>query len=216
MRRLSGIVLVLCLSAASVWAQQLVGHWAFDEGAGSTVHDSSGKGNVGEIVGAKWAAGPSGKAGTALEFHDSSAEYPSSPKTTLVRIKHNDSLNPHKGFDLSATLFIDPAFAPTFSAVIAQKGEGYGCSYRLLLTEDFRLKAVAGNEHAVLESSTKLTPGKWVTARASYDGQALKIFIDGKEDASAAIQTTKLPSSDDIIIGKRFSGRIANVAIAIE
>jgi hypothetical protein len=204
------------LSAASVRAQQLVGHWAFDEGAGSTAHDSSGKDNVGEILGAKWTEGPSGKAGTALEFHDSSAEYPSSPKTTFIRIKNSDSLNPRKGFDLSATFSIDPAFTPTFAAVIVEKGEGYGCSYRLLLTEDFRFKAVAGNEHAVLESSTKLTPGKWITARASYDGQALKIFIDGNEDASAAIQTRKLASSDDLIIGKRFSGRIANVAIAVE
>jgi len=44
----------------------LQGYWMFDEGTGITVADSSGFGNHGTIMGAKWTA--SGKFGYALEF----------------------------------------------------------------------------------------------------------------------------------------------------
>jgi len=44
----------------------LQGYWMFDEGTGTTVADSSGFGNHGTIMGAKWTA--SGKFGYALEF----------------------------------------------------------------------------------------------------------------------------------------------------
>ena len=44
----------------------LQGYWMFDEGTGITVVDSSGFGNHGTIMGAKWMA--SGKYGYALEF----------------------------------------------------------------------------------------------------------------------------------------------------
>jgi len=44
----------------------LQGYWMFDEGAGTTVADSSSFGNHGTIMGATWTA--SGKFGSALEF----------------------------------------------------------------------------------------------------------------------------------------------------
>ena len=45
------IALVLVLSLASgAWAD-LVGHWKFDEGAGTTAADSSGNGNDGTLNG---------------------------------------------------------------------------------------------------------------------------------------------------------------------
>jgi len=43
----------------------LVGYWSFDEGAGTTAYDASGKGNNGTIYGAKWT---NGKFGQALSF----------------------------------------------------------------------------------------------------------------------------------------------------
>lgn len=40
----------------------LIGHWKFDEGSGTKVNDSSGRGNAGTITGATWASGKNGKA----------------------------------------------------------------------------------------------------------------------------------------------------------
>jgi len=60
------IALVLVLSLASgAWAD-LVGHWKFDEGAGTTAADSSGNGNDGALTGTlEWVPG---QIGSALQF----------------------------------------------------------------------------------------------------------------------------------------------------
>jgi hypothetical protein len=59
-------ILVLGLTG-SVYAD-LVGHWALDDGSGTTVADVSGNGNDGTIVNnPTWIPGAVG--GTALEFH---------------------------------------------------------------------------------------------------------------------------------------------------
>jgi len=196
-------------------AQQIVGQWKLNEGSGTVAHDSSGKGNVGEIVGANWTSGrASGNA--ALAFRDHAAEYPPSTALTYIRVKNNESLNPTKAFDIAAHVYIDPSFSPMFAADVLEKGDGYGCSYRLLITSDLKLEAVAGNEHSALVSSTKLTPGKWFSARATYDGRTLKIYVDGKEDASVAVQTKNLSSQEDLVMGKRFTGKLAEVTVATE
>lgn len=210
---LTVVIVLLSLSSTSL-AQQLVGHWKFDEGSGNTAQDSSGKNNNGEIINAKWTDGKSGK---ALAFVDYVTGYsnPDPKNASYVRVKHNDSLNPAKGFDISAVINIEPSFSPTFAATIVEKGGGYGCSYRLLLTKDFKVRAVAGNEHVILDSATRLTPGKWTTLRVTYDGQSLKIYIDDKEDASTAAQVKGLSSNDDLIMGRRFTGKIDEVKISI-
>ncbi len=205
----------LFLSASVSSVQQIVGHWKFNEGSGSVAHDSSGRNNEGEIVGAKWTNGPS-PGGGALAFRDHATEYPPSAERTYVRVRNSDSLNPIKGFDIAANVYIDPSFSPMFAADIVEKGDGYGCSYRLLITNDFKLEAVAGNEHSALVSSTKLTLGRWFSARATYNGRTLKIYIDGKEDASMAVQTKSLASQDDLIIGRRFTGKLADIVVTAE
>lgn len=209
------VIVILSIPRSATMAQQIVGHWNFDEGSGNVVHDSSGKNNAGEIVSAKWAEGISGK---ALAFVDYTSEHPSpdSKKASYVRIKHSASLSPTRSFDLSAAINIDASFSPSFVATILQKGEGYGCSYRLLLTKDFKVRVAAGTEHATLESTTRLTPGKWISVRASFDGQKLKIFIDGKEDASTAAEVKNFSNPDDVIIGWRFTGKIDEVRISVQ
>lgn len=206
---------LILLSTSASSAQQIVGQWKLNEGSGSVAHDSSGRKNEAEIVGAKWTSGPS-QGSNALAFRDYATANPPSVEESYVRVKSSDSLNPVKGFSISANVYIDPSFSPVFAADILQKGDGYGCSYRLFITPGFKLEAVAGNEHSVLLSSTKVPLGKWFSAKATYDGQTLKIYIDGKEDGSIAVQTKSLASQDDLIIGKRFTGKLADIAVSTE
>jgi hypothetical protein len=206
---------LLLLSTSVSSAQQIVGQWKFNDGSGSVAHDSSGRNNEAEIVGAKWTSGPSPGSG-ALAFRDYATENPPSAERSYVRVRNSDSLSPAKRFDVAANVYIDPSFSPVFAADILEKGDGYGCSYRLLITNDFKLEAVAGNEHSALVSSTKLPLGRWFSARATYDGRTLKIYIDGKEDASIAVQTKSLASQDDLIIGRRFTGKLADIVVSAE
>ena len=206
---------LLLLSTSVSSAQQIAGQWKFNEGSGSVAHDSSGKKNDAEIVGAKWTTGPSAGS-SALAFRDYSTANLPLAEQGYVRVKNSDSLNPVKGFTIAANVYIDASFSPAFAADILEKGDGYGCSYRLLITKDFKLEAVAGNEHSLLLSSTKLPLGKWFSVKAVYDGQTLKIFIDDKEDSSIAVQTKSLASPDDLMIGKRFTGKLADIVVSAE
>ncbi|MDE0315716.1 MAG: LamG domain-containing protein [Candidatus Poribacteria bacterium] len=73
MRKLALILGIVCsiawllphISSAKIDPDTAVGVWLFDEGSGKTTKDSSGKGNDGEINGAKW---KDGKFGDGLEF----------------------------------------------------------------------------------------------------------------------------------------------------
>ncbi|HEX7507910.1 MAG TPA: LamG domain-containing protein [Polyangia bacterium] len=49
-------------------SQELVGHWSFDEGADSVIHDSSGKGHDGNINGSDWSWLSQGRFGGALHL----------------------------------------------------------------------------------------------------------------------------------------------------
>ena len=54
------IILLALVCAATVQAQvpaHLAAHYTLDEGVGTTLHDSSGNGHDGKIVGAQWVAG---------------------------------------------------------------------------------------------------------------------------------------------------------------
>lgn len=208
---------LLHVSAWFLWgtaagAQELTGHWTFDEGHGTMAGDSSGMNHHGDVVNASWVDGLSGK---ALALRDYSADYPPSPTHTFIRVEHSERLNPQSGFDISATIRIDPAFEPYFDATIVQKGAGYGCAYRVLLTRDFRVKAVAGNDHAVLEGATVLPVGTWTTIRAAYDGENLTIHVDGEEDGSHRTEVNGFSNRDDILMGERFTGDIDEIRISI-
>lgn len=206
--------MLLLVGSLAAQAQQVVGYWKFDEGSGNIAHDSSGKENNGEIVNAQWTDGVSGK---ALAFHDYSAGDPSHlPPPQYVRVKHNTSLELRTKFDVSAAINIDPQFTPMFAASIVQKGSGYGCSYRLLLGSDFKIKVAAGKGHVLLDSPGAVEKGKWIKVRATYDGRALKIFLDDKETASQEVAIRDFSSSDDVTIGERFTGRIDEVKVSVE
>ena len=64
------LVLLYCLvSSNSTLAQEPIGWWTLDDGAGKTAFDSSGKNNNGTVQGdAKWIEG---KIGGAMQFNGS-------------------------------------------------------------------------------------------------------------------------------------------------
>ncbi len=83
---ISGVAAVLVLCTTRIMTAGELGHWAFDEGSGTTVKDSSTKGNNGTLMGSPvWV---DGKLGKALQF-DGVDDY--------VQVPHNASLIPTTG-----------------------------------------------------------------------------------------------------------------------
>jgi hypothetical protein len=82
----------LCLPLLAVCQDSsLVAAYSFNEGGGSSVSDTSGKGNTGSIGTATWSA--AGRFGKALVFNGS---------TSMVTIPHSASLNLTTGMTLEA------------------------------------------------------------------------------------------------------------------
>ena len=81
-----GLVVLVFIGSFS-WAEEkgLMGLWHFDENKGEVAKDSSGKGNDGEIYGAKWIKG---RLGSALEFNG---------KDNYVLIKDNTPIKNNNG-----------------------------------------------------------------------------------------------------------------------
>src|ERR1035437_2586934 len=64
---LSAFILAVCSLALPAKAS-LVGHWTFDEGAGTNIYDSSGQGNHGLLVNPKANTWTNGTSGGGLYF----------------------------------------------------------------------------------------------------------------------------------------------------
>ena len=91
---LVSFVSVLGLALTSTASADLVAHWKFDEGAGTTAFDSSVNGNDGTLEGnPQWVAG---KLGGALEGNGTS---------DVVRVPHSASLDISQAVTVSLWLF---------------------------------------------------------------------------------------------------------------
>ena len=218
------------------------GIWLFDEGEGTTVQDSSGNANHGKTQNTKWVEGIEGR---ALYFYDYGQATLDDPKMTIqkaakmhafVKIPHSDTLTPQKTVDISAAIYIDIDF-PQYFGTIVEKGQGYGAAYRLLLAtrprrgegiieREMRLRGVVGMDigyaggresfQAAVTGSTRLERGKWYRVRMTYDGETLRLFVDGKEDGSVKKKVKTMANREPVIIGERFTGRIDEVKISLD
>lgn len=89
----------------------LVGHWTFDEGAGTSALDSSGLGNHGSIIGG--ASYVAGVAGTGLQLNGTNA---------YVNCGNSASLNPVQSMTVSAWFKATVAWSGSGSDPIVDKG----------------------------------------------------------------------------------------------
>src|ERR1035441_2152873 len=116
---LAGVFTAVAITEAAVTLPALAGHWAMNEGSGSTTADSSGKGNAATLAsGASWTSGPGGA--PAIAFNGTSSGYLSLSKpvvntaqsfTVSAWVKFNST----SGYQTFVS--IDPSSSPSSTSV---------------------------------------------------------------------------------------------------
>jgi hypothetical protein len=169
--------LFICVLIAMGQAEEaLVGYWPLDENSGKEVKDASGNGNDGTFVGdPEWVQG---KFGSALEFVGSSS---------YVEIPDADSL----------AVQTDITFAAWFKpSVTINSGNG---DYRLMSKNNdifllfnyeqighlgFLIKDPGGTNYVVHSTTSEWEADQWYHVAGTFDGNELKVYIDGELEAS--------------------------------
>jgi regulation of enolase protein 1 (concanavalin A-like superfamily) len=183
----------------------LVAAYGFDEGAGTTVADASGRGNAGVLSGATWTA--AGRFGKALSFDGTSS---------AVIINDSASLDLTGGMTLEAWVY--PTALGAWRDVVYKGDDLY---YLEAATPVSGACAGVGNSYTngVLAAPGQLALNAWSHLASSYDGATLRLFVNGVQVASQAwpgpITVSALPLSigADTLHGSHFAGLIDEVRV---
>lgn len=183
---------------------ELVVALSFDESAGSTVLDLSGKGNSGTIINAARVAG---KYANALSFNGVNA-----------RVSIPDSLSLHLSAALTMEAWINPAIVNGNWRDIIMKG-----------ADNFYLEGTSAGSGAPaaggtflggpLTAPSSLPANTWSHLAATYGDGFLRLYVNGAQVASAqrntpiTISTSPLEIGGDSLWGQFFQGLIDEVRI---
>jgi hypothetical protein len=182
----------------------LVAAYGFNESSGTTVADASGNGNRGAIGSATWTA--SGKYGSALSFNGASAR---------VTVADANSLDLTTGMTLEA--WVNPTAGGGWRDVIYK---GPDDIYYLMGSSDNGTPSIGGTfSPNPLRGSSSLPMNTWSHLAATYDGTAMRLYVNGvlvsnvAQAGSIQVSTGALTIGGDALYGQYFSGRIDEVRV---
>ncbi len=179
----------------------LVGFWPFDEGQGDVVHDESGYGNDGTIKGMY-----------TLDFNENhTGDYVDCGNNSILNITQNISLTAwikQGDYGLDYEIPVSKFYSYFLGA---RNADDHRPTFGLFFSD--------GSSHYLKGS---ILPDswlhKWHFLVGTYDGHTMKLYIDGRLNASYSISKTIKPTQYSVKIGEWahsdwFSGRIAEVRI---
>ncbi|MDI2128180.1 LamG-like jellyroll fold domain-containing protein [Yinghuangia seranimata] len=185
----------------------LVAAYGFNEGAGATANDASGKGNTGTAANTAWTAG---KYGQALSFNGTSS---------WVTVPNSSTLAMTNKLTLEA--WVRPATVSGWRNVILKQRGTDGLSYGLYASGDDRAAGYVriGATDESIGATANLPVNTWSHIAVTYDGATLRFYVNGTQVASRA-QTGNITGGTDVlriggnsVWGEYFSGLIDEVRI---
>ena len=175
-----------------------ISHWSLDENTDCTANDSY-DGNDGTLSPDCSTNSPTwttGKENSALLF-DGTDDY--------VTVGDATNLNPDTAITISAWVkwAIDPTTGNSRAQIISKNGDS---QYQLQHNDgntafEFALGTSSGRESVV--TSTTPSQNVWYFVAGTYDGQTMKLYVDGSLDNSASWSGYITPSANDLDIGRR-------------
>jgi chitodextrinase len=185
----------------------LVAAFAFDEGSGATVADSSGNGNSGTVSGTSWT--PSGKYGSALVFNGTSA-----------RVTVADAASLHLSTAMTLEAWVNPSSnTPAWRDVIYKGDDNYYLEGTSTNGGAPATGGRIGSGGGFTAAPSALPTGTWSHLAATYDGTTLRLYVNGTQVASQArtgaivSSTNPLQIGGDGIYGQFFQGTIDEVRV---
>ncbi|WP_181416816.1 LamG-like jellyroll fold domain-containing protein [Nitrospira lenta] len=174
-----------------------MGHWPFDEGAGTIAGDKTGNGLHGTLVNSPtWSAG---KTAGGLTF-DGTNDY--------LQISNPGSLSPQK---LTLSVWAKPSsFAnPDWNSTLANVGlhewtDGY---YGLAIDTDGKPLALlnigGGEQNAYYIEGAAISVGQWHHFALSYDNATLRLYVDGVAAGSLSINRIRTSNAAPLLVARR-------------
>jgi hypothetical protein len=187
---------ILVLSMAGNATADLILHWKFDEGSGTTAHDSSGNGHDGTIEGATWTVGDKGP---CLEFGGDGD-----------RVVDENGPNYLNGLDaVTVCIWIKSDVAPTDKGFIICEEPDDGDNIITMRydaagadsggTSVLKMAVVAPSNEQQLESSANLQVTEWQHVCMVWSrGEQLKFYVNGVLDTPLANDAPRDVSTSDV------------------
>ena len=184
-----------------------VGYWAFNEGEGTNIVDSSGNGNNGYIVnnmrGIQWAAGRSGR---GLAFTSDPSRANTSGCVVVPGMNKYDFTN---GITIEAWIMPDKDInlKALYEIVSDTAASNHGPGFRFLI--HWQRMAFNSGDRATKKTwgastdslKTPIYPGTWQHVAGTYDGSVFKVYIDGEEGGASAADLKMSGGHERISIG---------------
>jgi glucose/arabinose dehydrogenase len=190
-------------------ANGLVGAWAFDEGSGTSLADSSGNSNTGTAAGTTWTTG---KYGGALTFNGAPTSWATAPD--------NNSLDLSNASTLEAWVY--PTALGTGWRTVLFKEKPGGMVYSLYAnngtpSHPLGQLNIGGEKNA--EGAATLPLNTWSHLAATWNGSTLSLWSNGVLAGTQAVTGTLTNSTGvlrmggDSIWNEWFAGRIDEARI---
>ncbi|MBI5133906.1 MAG: LamG domain-containing protein [Candidatus Taylorbacteria bacterium] len=197
-----------------------VGVWDLDDGAGTVARDRSGSGNNGTLVNSPaWSADTPWNVGGSVLF-DGTNDY--------IEVPYSAALAPTSAITYSA--WFKPASLSGGRQILSKTQTG---GYQLSINENSAcalnslcgLIHISGSYHSVSYPASALVVGRWYHALVTYDGEVMKLYLDGKEVAANAAPSGSITYSSNNALcigaepsstcsdGNYFSGNIEDVRV---
>ncbi|TCO54365.1 LamG-like jellyroll fold domain-containing protein [Actinocrispum wychmicini] len=180
----------------------LVAAYSFDDGAGSTVLDRTGKGHMGTLSGASWSPGHT-SGGLSFNGVDN-----------LVTIP--DAADLRLGNAMTLEAWVKPTANNIWRTAILKERPG-GLAYALYAAPASGY-FVSGNDQSVTGPSA-LPVNTWSHLAVTYSGTTMRLYVNGTEVATAPVtgpitsSTSPLRLGGNLIWGEYFAGEMDDVRI---
>ena len=182
--------------------------YAFNEGSGSTVADLSGNGNVGTLSGASWTT--AGKFGSALAFNGSNAARAGGG----LSIARPDVRRDARGVGLPRRLAVG------LEGRCPEEADSYLLSASSHVGDLRPATGVTVNGSVPNAFGPSTLPvGAWTHLAMTYDGAALRLYVNGVQVGSKPLSGNITPTANPLWIGgnspygEYFNGRIDEVRV---